>query len=158
MQWSELKIYKNEELMQEVEAAEAKYKNMLNRINAADKDDEEPKREFYIFREQIEMRVLELDEFYQLNQYDPRIIHFGKIRNRLAALLDTNIKIEGKGGEIVKKTYEIPQDALVKNKYKNIKGNYSNKAALYSTPSKLSKSKASVRHSTMRSSSRMTGM
>ncbi|MCQ2817325.1 MAG: hypothetical protein MJ252_08685 [archaeon] len=94
MRWIELKIFKFDALMEEMDVVESKYQNMLNRIVASDEDDKEPRREFMEFRKEIEKRIFELDDFYEEYMYDARIVHFEKIRNRLVTLLDTNIKFD----------------------------------------------------------------
>ena len=98
------------------------------------------------FREEIEQRIIELDEFYQLNINDTRIGTFEKVRNRLASLLEINID---EGNKIIQKSYagntSVNISQLNNNKFKNQK-NYMPKK------SKLSLSSSVMRHSSVRKS------
>ena len=91
MKWIKLKIYQGDQLLSEVETVESKYDNMINEVRCSDSKDTQTKINFLSFREEIEQRIIELDEFYQLNINDSRIGTFEKVRNRLAALLEINI-------------------------------------------------------------------
>ena len=104
MKWIKLKIYKGEELLSELETVQSKYDNLINEVRCADLNDNQPKIEFLSFREEIEQRIIELDEFYQLNINDSRISIFEKVRNKLALLLDININSE-EGNKIILKRY-----------------------------------------------------
>ena len=88
MKWIKLKIYQGEDLISEVEQVESKYDNLINQVRCADINDNKAKIEFLSFREEIEQRIIELDEFYQLNISDSRISTFEKVRNRLISLLE----------------------------------------------------------------------
>ena len=102
MKWIKLKIYQGEDLISEVEQVESKYDNLINQVRCADINDNKAKIEFLSFREEIEQRIIELDEFYQLNISDSRISTFEKVRNRLISLLEINID---EGNKIIQKQY-----------------------------------------------------
>lgn len=154
MKWLPLKIYQADLLVQEIETVESKYDNMINQVKCAPSTDEKTKNDFLSFREEIEQRIIELDEFYNLNINDSRVGAFEKIRNRLATLLEINI--EG-GNEITRKTYTNEKVNVVK------KESYMNlgitKKSNIQTKSKLMMSSANMRQSKVRqsSSSKMFG-
>ena len=102
MKWIKLKIYKGEDLLSEVEQVESKYDNLINEVRCANINDNKAKIEFLSFREEIEQRIIELDEFYQLNITDSRIGIFEKVRNRLYSLLEINID---EGNKVIQKNY-----------------------------------------------------
>ena len=102
MKWFPLKIYQINLLLQEIETVESKYENMINEIRFSSLKDDNPRKNFLSFREEIEQRIIELDEFYQLNITDARIGAFEKIRNRLANLLKINLET---GNKITRKEY-----------------------------------------------------
>ena len=153
MKWIKLRIYKGEDLLSEVEQVESKYDNLINEVRCSDINDNKAKIEFLSFREEIEQRIIELDEFYQLNITDARIGAFEKIRNRLANLLKINLET---GNKITRKEYyKEPQIQIVKknfiNPFSNIKSSMPGKA------SKLLMSSSAMRHSTVRKSSSKFG-
>ena len=153
MNWIKLKIYQGEDLLSEVERVESKYDNLINEVRCSDLNDNKAKIEFLSFREEIEQRIIELDEFYQLNITDARIGAFEKIRNRLANLLKINLET---GNKITRKEYyKEPQIQIVKknfiNPFSNIKSSMPGKA------SKLLMSSSAMRHSTVRKSSSKFG-
>ena len=153
MKWFPLKIYQINLLLQEIETVESKYDNMINEVRFADPKDDNPRKEFLAFREEIEHRIIELDEFYQLNITDARIGAFEKIRNRLAALLKINLEI---GNKITRKEYIKESDIQIAQKINfnplsGIKSNMPGKA------SKLLMSSSAMRHSTVRKSSSKFG-
>ena len=76
MKWIELKIYKGDDLLSELETVQSKYDNLINEVRCSDLNDNQAKIEFLSFREEIEQRIIELDEFYQLNINDSRISIF----------------------------------------------------------------------------------
>ena len=76
---------------------------MINEIRFSSLKDDNPRKNFLSFREEIEQRIIELDEFYQLNITDARIGAFEKIRNRLANLLKINLET---GNKITRKEYK----------------------------------------------------
>ena len=117
MNWIPLKIYKSEELISEVERVESKYDNLINEVRCSDLDDNQSKIDFLSFREEIEQRIIELEEFYQLNINDSRISTFERVRNRLIALLSINID---EGNKIMQKYYAKNNEIKIENmnKYK----------------------------------------
>ena len=147
MKWIKLKIYQGEQLLSELETVESKYDNMINEVRCSDAKDSQTKINFLSFREEIEQRIIELDEFYQLNINDSRIGTFEKVRNRLASLLEINID---EGNKIIQKSYggnnatNISQ--LNNNRFKFNQKNYMPKK------SKLSLSSSVMRHSSVRKS------
>ena len=149
MKWIQLKIYQGDQLLSEVETVESKYDNMINEVRCSDSRDTQTKINFLSFREEIEQRIIELDEFYQLNINDTRIGTFEKARNTLAALLE--IKID-EGKKIIQKSYggnnvaNISQLNNNNNKFKFNQKNYKPKK------SKLSMSSSVMRHSSVRKS------
>ena len=147
MKWIELKIYKGDQLLSEVETVESKYDNMINEVRCSDSKDTQTKINFLSFREEIEQRIIELDEFYQLNINDSRIGTFEKVRNRLASLLEINID---EGNKIIQKSYVANNGTniaqLNNNKFKFNQKNYMPKK------SKLSLSSSVMRHSSVRKS------
>ena len=149
MKWIQLKIYQGDQLLSEVETVESKYDNMINEVRCSDSRDTQTKINFLSFREEIEQRIIELDEFYQLNINDTRIGTFEKARNRLAALLEINID---EGNKIIQKSYggnnvaNISQLNNNNNKFKFNQKNYKPKK------SKLSMSSSVMRHSSVRKS------
>ena len=153
MKWFPLKIYQINLLLQEIETVESKYENMINEIRFSSLKDDNPRKNFLSFREEIEQRIIELDEFYQLNITDARIGAFEKIRNRLANLLKINLET---GNKITRKEYyKEPQIQIVK---KNFINNFSNiKSSMPGKASKLLMSSSAMRHSTVRKSSSKFG-
>ena len=145
MKWIKLKIYQGEDLISEVEQVESKYDNLINQVRCADINDNKAKIEFLSFREEIEQRIIELDEFYQLNISDSRISTFEKVRNRLISLLEINID---EGNKIIQKQYgknnEISLTNLEKNKFKA--------KNIMTKKSKLFMSSSEMRHSSVRKS------
>ena len=154
MKWIKLKIYQGDQLLSEVETVESKYDNMINEVRCSDPKDTQTKINFLSFREEIEQRIIELDEFYQLNINDTRIGTFEKARNRLAALLEINID---EGNKIIQKSYggnhiaNISQLNNNTNRFKFNQKNYMPKK------SKLSMSSSVMRHSSVRKSSSKYG-
>ena len=154
MKWLPLKIYQADLLVQEIETVESKYDNMINQVKCAPSTDEKTKNDFLSFREEIEQRIIELDEFYNLNINDSRVGAFEKIRNRLATLLEINI--EG-GNEITRKTYTNEKVNVVKREsYMNLG---ITKKSNIQTKFKLMMSSPNMRQSKVRqsSSSKMFG-
>jgi len=153
MKWNQLKIYQGDQLLSEIEVIESKYDNMINEVRCSDAKDNATKIDFLLFREEIEQRIIELDEFYQLHINDSRVGTFLKVRNRLASLLEINID---EGNKIVQKTYintnntnDNHQNRNVNFKFGNIKGNSGvNKSKLFMSSSALRKS--SIRKSSSR--------
>ena len=153
MKWIKLKIYQGDKLLSEVETVESKYDNMINEVRCSDIKDSETKINFLSFREEIEQRIIELDEFYQLNINDTRVGTFLKVRNRLASLLEINID---EGNKIIQKTYlnnntyNVNQNRHNIFKFDKSKGNNnsSNKNKLFMSNSMLRKS--SIRKSSSR--------
>ena len=147
MKWIQLKIYQGDQLLSEVETVESKYDNMINEVRCSDSKDTQTKINFLSFREEIEQRIIELDEFYQLNINDSRIGAFEKVRNRLASLLEINID---EGNKIIQKSYVANNGTniaqLNNNKFKFNQKNYMPKK------SKLSLSSSVMRHSSVRKS------
>ena len=146
MKWIKLKIYQGDQLLSEVETVESKYDNMINEVRCSDSKDEKAKLEFLSFREEIEQRIIELDEFYQLNINDSRISTFEKVRNRLASLLEINID---EGNKIIQKNY-IPNNN-VRQSQRNNNTNFGQKYAM-PRKSKLSLSSSVMRHSSIKKS------
>ncbi len=147
MKWIKLKIYQGDQLLSEVETVESKYDNMINEVRCSDSKDEKAKLDFLSFREEIEQRIIELDEFYQLNINDTRIGTFLKVRNRLASLLEINID---EGNKIIQKSYGgLNNINFQMNKNKTNKYNQKN---YMPKKSKLSLSSSVMRHSSVRKS------
>ena len=88
MKWIKLKIYQGDQLLSEVETVESKYDNMINEVRCSNSDDTQTKINFLSFREEIEQRIIELDEFYQLN------INSSNNQEFINDLLKTKEKIE----------------------------------------------------------------
>ena len=112
MNWIKLKIYQGEDLLSEVERVESKYDNLINEVRCSDLNDNKAKIEFLSFREEIEQRIIELDEFYQLNINDSRISTFEKVRNRLISLFEINID---EGNKIIQKKYGKNNEINISN-------------------------------------------
>ena len=150
MNWIKLKIYQGEELLSEVERVESKYDNLINEVRCSDLNDNKAKIEFLSFREEIEQRIIELDEFYQLNINDSRISTFEKVRNRLISLLEINID---EGNKIIQKKYGKNNEMSLNNmnKFK-----FNQKKAI-PKKSKLSMSSSIMRHSSVRKSGSLFG-
>ena len=150
MNWIPLKIYKSEELISEVERVESKYDNLINEVRCSDLDDNQSKIDFLFFREEIEQRIIELEEFYQLNINDSRISTFERVRNRLIALL--SIKID-EGNKIMQKYYAKNSEIKIENmnKYKL------NGKKVIQRKSKLFLSNSAMRKSSMRKSGTLFG-
>ena len=150
MNWIPLKIYKSEELISEVERVESKYDNLINEVRCSDLDDNQSKIDFLSFREEIEQRIIELEEFYQLNINDSRISTFERVRNRLIALL--SIKID-EGNKIMQKYYAKNSEIKIENmnKYKL------NGKKVIQRKSKLFLSNSAMRKSSMRKSGTLFG-
>ena len=150
MKWIKLKIYQGEDLLLEVERVESKYDNLINEVRCADLNDNQAKIEFLSFREEIEQRIIELDEFYQLNISDSRIGTFEKVRNRLVSLLEINID---EGNKIIQKKYGKNNEVNLNhtNKFK-----FNQKKSL-PKKSKLFMSSSVMRHSSVRKSGSLFG-
>ncbi len=150
MNWIPLKIYKSEELISEVERVESKYDNLINEVRCSDLDDNQSKIDFLSFREEIEQRIIELEEFYQLNINDSRISTFERVRNRLIALLSINID---EGNKIMQKYYAKNNEIKIENmnKYKL------NEKKVIQRKSKLFLSNSAMRKSSMRKSGTLFG-
>ena len=150
MNWIPLKIYKSEELISEVERVESKYDNLINEVRCSDLDDNQSKIDFLSFREEIEQRIIELEEFYQLNINDSRISTFERVRNRLIALLSINID---EGNKIMQKYYAKNSEIKIENmnKYKL------NGKKVIQRKSKLFLSNSAMRKSSMRKSGTLFG-
>ena len=150
MNWIPLKIYKSEELISEVERVESKYDNLINEVRCSDLDDNQSKIDFLSFREEIEQRIIELEEFYQLNINDSRISTFERVRNRLIALLSINID---EGNKIMQKYYAKNNEIKIENmnKYKL------NGKKVIQRKSKLFLSNSAMRKSSMRKSGTLFG-
>ena len=147
MKWIPLKIYQGDQLLSEVETVESKYDNMINEVRCSDSNDTQTKINFLSIREEIEQRIIELDEFYQLNINDTRIGTFLKVRNRLASLLEINID---EGNKIIQKSYGgLNNINFQMNKNKTNKYNQKN---YMPKKSKLSLSSSVMRHSSVRKS------
>ncbi len=150
MNWIKLKIYQGEDLLSEVERVESKYDNLINEVRCSDLNDNKAKIEFLSFREEIEQRIIELDEFYQLNINDSRISTFEKVRNRLISLLEINID---EGNKIIQKKYGKNNEINISNvnKFK-----FNQKKAM-PKKSKLFMSSSIMRHSSVRKSGSLFG-
>ena len=150
MNWIKLKIYQGEDLLSEVERVESKYDNLINEVRCSDLNDNKAKIEFLSFREEIEQRIIELDEFYQLNINDSRISTFEKVRNRLISLLEINID---EGNKIIQKKYGKNNEINISNvnKFK-----FNQKKAM-PKKSKLFMSSSIMRHSSIRKSGSLFG-
>ena len=150
MKWIKLKIYQGEDLLLEVERVESKYDNLINEVRCADLNDNQAKIEFLSFREEIEQRIIELDEFYQLNISDSRINNKKKVRNRLVSLLEINID---EGNKIIQKKYGKNNEVNLNhtNKFK-----FNQKKSL-PKKSKLFMSSSVMRHSSVRKSGSLFG-
>ena len=150
MKWIKLKIYQGEDLLLEVERVESKYDDLINEVRCADLNDNQAKIEFLSFREEIEQRIIELDEFYQLNISDSRIGTFEKVRNRLVSLLEINID---EGNKIIQKKYGKNNEVNLNhtNKFK-----FNQKKSL-PKKSKLFMSSSVMRHSSVRKSGSLFG-
>ena len=150
MNWIKLKIYQGEDLLSEVERVESKYDNLINEVRCSDLNDNKAKIEFLSFREEIEQRIIELDEFYQLNINDSRISTFEKVRNRLISLLEINID---EGNKIIQKKYGKNNEINISNvnKFK-----FNQKKAI-PKKSKLFMSSSIMRHSSVRKSGSLFG-
>ena len=150
MNWIKLKIYQGEDLLSEVERVESKYDNLINEVRCSDINDNQAKIEFLSFREEIEQRIIELDEFYQLNINDSRISTFEKVRNRLISLLEINID---EGNKIIQKKYGKNNEVSLSNmnKFKF------NQKKQMPKKSKLFMSSSVMRHSSVRKSGSLFG-
>jgi hypothetical protein len=148
MKWLPLKIYQSQLLIHEVEAVKSKYENLINQVRCQP-DDENIRNEFLCFREEIEQRIIDLDEFYNLNISDSRIGAFEKIRNKLSMLLETNIE---SGNEITKKAHNYEKSPEIKKDNPPIKFGLNKKSGI-EKKSKLMNSSASMRQSKIRQSS-----
>ena len=150
MKWIPLKIYQGDKLANEIEVVESKYDNMINEVRCADSKDIQPKIDFLTFREEIEQRIIELEEFYQLNITDSRIGVFEKVRNRLAALLEINID---EGNQIIKKNYGVSNNNKIStNNTNDKKFKFNNQKNTLPQKSKLLMSSSVMRHSSVRQS------
>ena len=155
MKWIKLRIYKGEDLLSEVEQVESKYDNLINEVRCSDINDNKAKIEFLSFREEIEQRIIELDEFYQLNINDSRISIFEKVRNKLALLLDININSE-EGNKIILKRYGKTFNSFKPSLY-NFGKSKSSQKYLMPKKSKLSASSSLMRQSSMKKSASLFG-
>ena len=149
MKWIKLKIYQGDQLLSEVETVESKYDNMINEVRCSDINDTQSKINFLSFREEIEQRIIELDEFYQLNINDSRIGTFEKARNRLASLLEINID---EGNKIIQKSYVGNNGTNISQLNNNINRFKFNQKNYMPKKSKLSLSSSAMRHSSVRKS------
>ena len=149
MKWIKLKIYQGDQLLSEVETVESKYDNMINEVRCSDINDTKTKINFLSFREEIEQRIIELDEFYQLNINDSRIGTFEKARNRLASLLEINID---EGNKIIQKSYVGNNGTNISQLNNNINRFKFNQKNYMPKKSKLSLSSSAMRHSSVRKS------
>ena len=153
MKWIKLKIYQGDQLLSEVETVESKYDNMINELRCSDDKDTQTKINFLSFREEIEQRIIELDEFYQLNINDSRIGTFEKVRNRLASLLEINID---EGNKIMQKNYYIGNTGAHMSQMNNTNSNSNSHRFKFNQKnqkprrSKLSMSSSAMRHSSVR--------
>ena len=145
MKWIKLKIYHGDQLLSEVETVESKYDNMINEVRCSGVKDTQTKIDFLSFREEIEQRIIELDEFFQLNINDSRIGTFEKVRNRLASLLEINID---EGNKIIQKNY-APINRLNRRNNSKFQLNQKNPVP---KKSKLSLSSSVMRHSSIKKS------
>ena len=151
MKWIKLKIYKGEDLLSELETVQSRYDNLINEVRCSDLKDNKPKIEFLSFREEIEQRIIELDEFYQLNINDSRISIFEKVRNKLASLLEININ-PNEGNKIVRKKYGKTMKTSLSN-FGKLKSNQKYPIR----KSKLSMSSSKMRQSSMKRSGSLFG-
>ena len=149
MKWIKLKIYQGDQLLSEVETVESKYDNMINEVRCSDINDTQTKINFLSFREEIKQRIIELDEFYQLNINDSRIGTFEKARNRLASLLEINID---EGNKIIQKSYVGNNGTNISQLNNNINRFKFNQKNYMPKKSKLSLSSSAMRHSSVRKS------
>ena len=150
MKWTPLKIYQSEDLMAEVETVESKYDNLINEVRCSGLNDNQPKLDFLTFREEIEQRIIELDEFYQLYINDSRITTFERVRNRLVSLLSINID---EGNKILQKKF-------VKNveiKPVNMENSLFEQKNRANRKSRLFTSNSALRRSSMRKSGTFFG-
>ena len=150
MKWTPLKIYQSEDLMAEVETVESKYDNLINEVRCSGLNDNQPKLDFLSFREEIEQRIIELDEFYQLYINDSRITTFERVRNRLVSLLSINID---EGNKILQKKF-------VKNveiKPVNMENSLFEQKNRANRKSRLFTSNSALRRSSMRKSGTFFG-
>ena len=150
MKWTPLKIYQSEDLMAEVETVESKYDNLINEVRCSGLNDNQPKLDFLSFREEIEQRIIELDEFYQLYINDSRITTFERVRNRLVSLLSINID---EGNKILQKKF-------VKNveiKPVNMENSLFEQKNRANRKSRLFTSNSALRRSSMRKSGSFFG-
>ena len=150
MKWTPLKIYQSEDLMAEVETVESKYDNLINEVRCSGLNDNQPKLDFLTFREEIEQRIIELDEFYQLYINDSRITTFERVRNRLVSLLSINID---EGNKILQKKF-------VKNveiKRVNMENSLFEQKNRGNRKSRLFTSNSALRRSSMRKSGTFFG-
>ena len=150
MKWTPLKIYQSEDLMAEVETVESKYDNLINEVRCSGLNDNQPKLDFLSFREEIEQRIIELDEFYQLYINDSRITTFERVRNRLVSLLSINID---EGNKILQKKF-------VKNveiKPVNMENSLFEQKNRINRKSRLFTSNSALRRSSMRKSGSFFG-
>ena len=159
MKWIKLKIYQGDQLLSELETVESKYDNMINEVRSSDEKDTQTKINFLSFREEIEQRIIELDEFYQLNISDTRIGTFEKVRNRLASLLEINID---EGNRIIQKGFVSNTGTQLGKMNNNININTNNRFKFNQKKqmpkkSKLSLSSSVMRHSSVRKSGTIFG-
>lgn len=154
MKWIKLRIYQGDQLLSEVETVESKYDNLINEVRCSNSDDNETKLNFLSFREEIEQRIIELDEFYQLNINDSRIGTFEKARNRLASLLEINID---EGNQIIQKNYGVNNGIKLSKINNNTNNKYKFNNQKNYKKSKLSSSSSVMRHSSVRKSSSRFG-
>ena len=122
---------------------------MINEVRCSDINDTQTKINFLSFREEIEQRIIELDEFYQLNINDSRIGTFEKARNRLASLLEINID---EGNKIIQKSYVGNNGTNISQLNNNINRFKFNQKNYMPKKSKLSLSSSAMRHSSVRKS------
>jgi len=149
MKWIKLKIYQGDQLLSELETVESKYDNMINEVRCSDANDTQTKINFLAFREEIEQRIIDLDEFYQLNINDSRIGVFERVRNRLASLLEINID---EGNKIIQKNYGNTNISNKSNSNTNNNRMKYNQKNNKNAKSKLSMSSSIMRHSSVRKS------
>jgi len=149
MKWIKLKIYQGDQLLSELETVESKYDNMINEVRCSDVNDTQTKINFLAFREEIEQRIIDLDEFYQLNINDSRIGVFERVRNRLASLLEINID---EGNKIIQKNYGNTNISNKSNSNTNNNRMKYNQKNNKNAKSKLSMSSSIMRHSSVRKS------
>ena len=149
MKWIKLKIYQGDQLLSELETVESKYDNMINEVRCSDVNDTQTKINFSAFREEIEQRIIDLDEFYQLNINDSRIGVFERVRNRLASLLEINID---EGNKIIQKNYGNTNISNKSNSNTNNNRMKYNQKNNKNAKSKLSMSSSIMRHSSVRKS------